>query len=141
MTQVFTANYYRGGNYPLYFLTPHWSELKEELIYSNPNAKCFICQITNRLLPHHFKYDNLFHEKAMKVFFFFVFGDVVVVCFDCHTNIHFIPVKIFFIKFRIKVPVKKFFLLARMFYLRYKFCIQNKRYRLLFQTNLLYLKS
>jgi hypothetical protein len=141
MSNVFTADYYRGEHYPEYFQTPHWLNFKEQHIYSNPRAKCYICQKKSTLLPHHFKYRNLFKERVMVIFLFFVFGDIVIVCFDCHTAIHFITVKIFFIKFKIKVPVKTFFLLARMFYLRYKYCIQNKRYGLLLQSNLLYLKS
>lgn len=138
---VFTAEDYRGENYPYYFQTEHWHILKDQLIYSNPEAKCFICQKTNTLLPHHFRYDNLFNEKRMIVFLFFIFGDIAIVCFDCHTNIHFIILNFYFFRIKIKVPVKKFWLLIRMFYLRYKYCIQSKRLGLLFQSNLLYITS
>jgi len=127
--------------YKEYLQTAHWQNIKECLIYFNSKAECWICQKTYTLLPHHFQYKNLHKEKRMIILLFFVFGDLAVICFDCHTNLHWIPIKIFFIKFRIRTPVKRFFLLARMFYLRYIICVQRRQFRRLLLTNLYYITS
>src|SRR4051812_38452353 len=119
-----------------YLTTPHWRQFKEKHIYSNPRAECFICQKPRTLLPHHFSYKKLYQERVMTVFLFLIFGDIVIVCFDCHTSIHFIPIRVLFIKFKIRVPLKRELLLARMFYLRYKDCIRKKQYIRLLQSNL-----
>lgn len=95
---------YTGKDYPLYFKTPHWQKLKEDLIYSNPNAKCWICGKKNTLLLHHVSYSNLLHELLNR--------DVFIVCFNCHTRIHF-P---YFSK---KTPLIEKKLRQRMVFLRY----------------------
>jgi RNase P subunit RPR2 len=73
-------SYYRQ-HYKLYLQTIWWQELNVQLIDSNPDAKCYICQKTNTLLLHHVKYDNLFREVLFK--------DVYILCFNCHTRTHF----------------------------------------------------
>lgn len=127
--------------YKEYLQTDHWQKIKECLIYLNPRAECWICQKTYTLLPHHFRYKNLHKEKRMIIFLFFVFGDLAVICFDCHDKLHWITINLLFTKFRIRTPVKKFFLLARMFYLRYIMCIRKRQFRRLMLTNLFYITS
>jgi hypothetical protein len=128
------ADFYRGRNYPLYFQTWHWRTLKQVLLYENERAECFICGIKYHLLPHHFDYKSLFNERALFVFFFLVMGDVAVVCFDCHTKIHFKQV----LWFRMKTPVKRYRLITRMFLLRYSYCIRHWQIRRLLVSNLFY---
>lgn len=77
----FTEDAFIGGKYPLYFNTSHWKNLKEKCLYSNSNAKCFICEKTSTLLLHHEKYDNLFSER--------LYRDLFVLCFECHKQLHF----------------------------------------------------
>jgi len=81
------------------------------------NRKCFICEKSNTILPHHIQYANLYHERLWR--------DIYPLCFECHTQVHFfVLLRIF----KIKIPLKKFFLKRRMFYLRFKYCVQNRRY-------------
>lgn len=117
MQQVFTAGYYIGKNYPSYFLTLHWKKLKVEFIYSNPRAKCWVCGITNTLLPHHERYTNLFHEKLNY--------DIFILCFNCHSELHFY--KMFGI-FKRKTKLITRNLKKRRLNLKYNNCIQNKRF-------------
>jgi hypothetical protein len=138
MTQVFTADYYRGEHYPEYFTTPHWLTFKEVHIYSNPDALCFIDDKKYSLLPHHFSYKKLFHETTLKILLFWIFGDVAIVCFDCHTRIHFIELRLWFFSFTIRVPLNRFLLLLRMFYLKWKYCIQTRQFGKLVLSNLYY---
>lgn len=119
MQQVFTADYYIGENYPNYFNTPHWHKLKEEFIYSNSGAKCWICEKKNTLLPHHEKYDNLFKERINK--------DIFILCFDCHTQLHFYKIFFFFNR-KTKLNYKS--LRKRRFYLRSNYLVHNKRFGL-----------
>lgn len=111
--------------YDEYLKTLHWQKLREQLIYANPRVKCWICEKTYNLLLHHVKYNNLGKEKRVFTFLFFVFGDVVIVCFDCHSKIHFIKYLFFF---RHKVPLKKFYLVKRMKYLRAVYLLKNYRF-------------
>lgn len=119
MQSDFTVGYYTGANYPQYFKTAHWRRLKVNFIYSNPNARCWICEYDEdrgKLLPHHEIY-NLFHEKLGR--------DIFILCGNCHTQVHFY--KKFFIWKR-KTPLKTMNLKRRRLHLRFEFCIQNKRY-------------
>lgn len=116
MKQVFTIEYYRGARYPEYFTTEHWSNLKRKYIYLNPKAKCWICEITFTLLPHHERYDNLFHERISR--------DIFILCFNCHTQLHFY--KFLFI-FNRKTKLSYRNLKRRRLYLRMLFCIHKKR--------------
>lgn len=112
MQKVFTGNYYRGENYKDYFNTRHWKKLNDELIDSNPDAKCYICRKKNTLLLHHVKYDNLFAE-VLEV-------DVYILCFNCHTRTHFhLNGK--------KVPLDPAILLKRMKLLKYTYHIRSFR--------------
>lgn len=105
------ANFF-GNNYKDYFLTNHWQKLKEELLYSNPKAKCWICSKKNTLLIHHVDYSSLFHEVLNR--------DVYIVCFNCHTRIHF-PY------FGKPTPLKKDILKRRMYFLKYTKFVRDFR--------------
>lgn len=106
-----------GENYRrIYLQTEHWERLVEKEIYSNKTAKCCICEKKYSLLPHHEKYDNLFHEK--------INVDVFIVCWDCHIKIHFY--KLFFI-FTKKTKLKYKYLRRRRLFLRAIYCIQNRK--------------
>ena len=131
MKTIFTAEFYRGENYPLYFRTPHWLQLNEKLIDSNPRAKCWICEIPYNLLIHHESYRYLFHER--------LYRDVFILCFTCHTQLHFYrflfifqrktKLTAFALKRRrlwlrlIEVTRKKRFGLSFWYFFRYSFCI------------------
>jgi len=115
---------YRGKNYPTYFITPHWAQLKDTYIYSNPTAHCWICNKRYTLLPHHVSYLHLFHERPALLFLFWLFGDFVIVCFACHEEIHFIK----FLFFCIKVPLKRRYLVRRMLFLKAKYYIRKRWY-------------
>jgi len=112
MLELFTADYYRGENYPKYFKTPHWKNLNVELIDSNPDAKCWICQKTNTLLLHHVNYDNLFFEKLGR--------DVFILCYDCHTRTH-------YHRDGTRVPMSEKELLKRMRLLKYTYPVRSFR--------------
>lgn len=124
---VFT---YTGDNYPKYFKTPHWYRLKEKHIYTNPHAKCWVCEIpvrvfykegrkTSNLVPHHVSYDNLFHEKLGR--------DIYIICHECHNQAHYYKAFIFFER---KLKLKRKLLLKRLRLLRFKYLVQEKRYGL-----------
>lgn len=105
-------DYFRR-NYKKYFLTQWWKDLHEELIGSNPDAKCYICKKTNTLLIHHTLYENLFFEELTK--------DIHIICFNCHKRVH-------FHKFDgKKVPIIEKTLLRRMEILRLTNGIRNFR--------------
>lgn len=112
-------NDYRGEDYKLYFLTPHWVHLKEKLIYSNPNAKCWICEITYNLLPHHEKYENLFHERLNR--------DIFILCFDCHSSLHFYRFSLFG---HYKTKLSYLSLKRRRLFLRMCFLLRKHRFAL-----------
>lgn len=107
---------YVGINYPKYFKTQWWIEKKDEWIYSNPKAKCWICEITSNLLPHHERYDNLFNER--------LYRDIFILCFFCHTQLHFHK---FLLLFTRKTKLDRRSLKRRRLYLRMLFCIQKRR--------------
>lgn len=117
MEKVFTEEYYRGEHYPEYFLTDHWHDIKDQFIYKRFGAHCWICEKTSTLLPHHERYDNLFHER--------LFRDIFILCYDCHNKLHFY--KIFFV-FTVRTPLTFFSLKRRRLLLRSKFLIQKKRF-------------
>ena len=108
---------YVGENYPKYFTTDHWYYLKQQLIYSNANAHCWICEKTDTLLIHHVKYDNLFNERLKR--------DIYVLCFDCHTQVHFYTFLHFFKK---KTKLVKRKLVRRMILLRILYLLNSKRF-------------
>jgi len=110
MTRLFTTDYFRGEHYPDYFKTRHWQQLKDQLIYSNPDAKCFICNRLDTLLIHHCKYDNLFNEELGR--------DVYILCFDCHTRTH-------FHRDGRKVPLAEEVLVKRMKLLKYTYHVRS----------------
>lgn len=119
-----------------YLMSPHWRKLKEQLIHSNPDAKCWICEKSYNLLLHHLVYDNLWYEELVKIYPFIIIGDVVVVCFDCHTNIHFINI---FGVVKIRVPLKRFLLVKHMVFLRLLYLLRRGRYMKFFLSFLYYL--
>lgn len=121
---------YFRKNYKLYFHTQWWHDLNDEHIYSNPNAKCWVSEITNTLIIHHISYENLFHEKKGRDFY--------VIGFDTHTQAHFY--KFLFLWTR-KVKMTKRSLLKRLRFLRYKYCIQNKRFGLALWYGLRYIMT
>jgi hypothetical protein len=119
--------------YPQYFNSRWWWKLKDSLIFSNPDAKCFVCQKPvvviktkdgkrSNLLPHHISYKHLGDEIEMIILPFLIWGDIVVVCYSCHTKIHFWKL---FGLIEIKTPLNTPALLRRMFYLKAIFCVQN----------------
>jgi hypothetical protein len=124
------------SKYEKYLASPFWLQLKEKYIYSKKSAKCFICEKTYTLLLHHVKYQRLGKEQLLKIHLFHVTGDVVIVCFDCHTKIHFIKL-LGFIK--IRVPLKKYLLVKRMLFLRLVFLLGKHRLLEGFITFLFYI--
>lgn len=110
------TNYY-GENYKAYFTTPHWQQLKDQLIYSNPLAKCWICDRTNTLLIHHESYENLFREKLG--------SDIFILCYKCHEQLH---ISKWFFLFTIKHRLDTRNLRKRRLYLKILFCIRNMQF-------------
>lgn len=108
-------NQYVGENYKAYFQTNHWRKLKETLIYSNRDAKCWICEFPSNLLIHHESYDNLFKERLYK--------DIFIFCYGCHSQLHF---RTFLHFFRIKTPLRKWNLKRRRLFLRAIFCVRRR---------------
>jgi len=106
---------YLGIRYPEYFKTEWWITLKDKLIYTNPKAKCWICEKKYNLLIHHENYQRLFHEKLNR--------DVFILCFQCHEQLHFY--RILWV-FKMKTPLQYKKLKRRRLFLRFKYCIQNK---------------
>lgn len=124
----FSQNRFTGENYKeIYLKSSHWHQLTDKEIYSNPTAKCYIDEVKYSLLLHHCRYDNLFHEKLGR--------DVFILCYDCHNNVHFSKLFIFFTR---KTKLKKKYLLRRMYYLRLIFCIRNRRFIPAIKALLLY---
>ena len=114
----FSQMNFTGENYrEIYLKTPHWLQLVDQLITSNPNAKCYICEKTYTLLLHHCRYDNLFHERVGR--------DIFILCFNCHTQVHF---RRFLILFTRKTPLRRRALLKRMYLLRLFFCVRNRKF-------------
>lgn len=116
MQQCFTEEEYIGKNYPNYFKTPHWVQLKEDLIYSNRNVHCWIDEITYSLLPHHERYDNLFHERLHR--------DIFILCYNCHRQLHFYRTFFFF---TVKTKLTPSSLKRRRLFLRMLFCMRKRR--------------
>lgn len=101
--------------YPDYFKTKWWKELKEDLLFRR-GACCYICYSRVTLLLHHVSYANLFSEKLYK--------DVYILCFECHNRAH------FWTFWGIKVPLKTNWLLLSMRARKSIFYLQSKRYGL-----------
>lgn len=121
---------YKDLGYESYdhYLMSHWfRDLTEELIYSDPETACFICTkkipdllFGQYLLLHHTDYSKLGREK---------FGrDIFVLCNSCHEEAHFKNILFFF---RRKIKLTKKNLLRRVYYLKIKSCIRNRRIGLL----------
>jgi len=104
---------YIGIRYPEYFKTEWWTSLKEKLIYTNPNVKCWICSKKDTLLIHHEKYDNLFHERLGR--------DIFILCYECHSQLHF---SLFLGIYKRKTPLKTWNLKRRRLFLKLQNCIQ-----------------
>lgn len=100
--------------YSSYLHSKHWYKLKKRLISGKVVSKCYICGSSSRLLVHHISYANLGKEVLGR--------DVVIVCFNCHEEIHFTPVFFFWRK---KTPLKTEILLRRQFFLKSKKLIQS----------------
>lgn len=125
---VYNADYYRGDNYPEYFLTPHWEKLKNRHIFTKANARCWICETpvyvfwkedkrSSNLLIHHVSYINLFHER--------LYRDIYILCYKCHSRVH---KYVLFIFFPITTRLKKRDLIKRMLFLRVQFLIRKRRF-------------
>lgn len=101
---------YLGINsYHEYFQTDWWKHLKKR--YIKWGSKCYICGSRYSLLLHHLSYNNLGREKILRIFY----GDVVVVCFEHHKDLHYVhPLFIF----KVKLPLKRFFLIKKLFWAR-----------------------
>jgi len=111
------ADYYRGVAYPEYFQTDWWRKLNDQLIDSKTDANCWICEKTNTLLLHHEKYTNLFAER--------LYRDVFVLCYTCHSRLHFSTVLFFFLR---KTKLDYQSLKRRRLFLRLLFVLKQKRF-------------
>jgi len=128
--RVFTADYYRGERYKEYLLLPYWEERRVEWLYNNPRASCWICEQkviiwdyvtywTSNLLPHHERYDNLFHER--------LFRDIFILCFNCHSQLHKYRFLFFWEK---KTPNRYRARKRRRLFMRMTYVIQKRKFGL-----------
>lgn len=101
--------------YQDYFKTKHWKELKEDLLFKR-GTECFVCGKWSTLLLHHVSYKNLFKEKLQR--------DLFILCFDCHNRAHFWTI------FKIKVPLKRNWLLFSLYSRKLIFCTLKRQFRL-----------
>src|SRR4051794_9003371 len=71
------------SSYEEYFKTKWWKDLKLQLIYRNPKARCWICRENYKLilLLHHVDYTKLYCEKLNR--------DIFILCMSCHNRVHF----------------------------------------------------
>lgn len=106
----YTSKYVRE-----YLTSDWWEKLKKKNIYSNKRASCWICTKKYNLLLHHENYKNLGNEKLNK--------DIFILCFQCHTQVHFQKVLYFF---KIRTPLIEKKLRRRRYLLRLRYCIHNK---------------
>lgn len=105
------------------YLQDDWfRSLTDKLIYSNSNAKCWICnrrfydiEKDEYLLLHHVSYENLYREKLGR--------DIYILCSSCHKKAHFY----WFFGLR-KIPLTKRNLIKRLRILKFNNCIQNRRF-------------
>lgn len=104
--------------YEEYRKTPYWRHLKYTYIYNNKDAHCWICEGTYNLFLHHVRYNMFFKEKLGKSFY--------IICGDCHDQIHFFRI-LFYKK---KLELKRRNLLIRQRYLRFKYCVLNRKFLL-----------
>lgn len=102
--------------YQDYLNTHWWKQLKKQLIYSNPQAKCFIDGKTYSLLLHHISYQHTGQEKRGR--------DIYILCPNCHKRAHFYKLFGIFTK-RIKMKRKN--LLRRLIFLRGIYVLKKKR--------------
>lgn len=98
-------------DYNSYLNTGHWRKLKRKYITNNPDACCFICGKKYSLVLHHTDYSNLYDET--------LFNDLYILCFLCHTQTHFYIFKL------AKIPLKKPYLLASMYFRKALFKLFN----------------
>lgn len=107
---------YFRSHYNEYLKTRWWKDLNNQLIDSNPGAKCWICQKKYSLLLHHLgdeAYAHLFSEKLNV--------DVFILCWDCHERVHFHKHS------GKKVPLTKKDLWFRMKLLKYTYSVRSFR--------------
>ena len=64
--------------YNVYLQGEHWRTFREKTILDR-NGKCEHCGLDENLVVHHITYETLGNEKP---------EDVLVLCNDCHENIH-----------------------------------------------------
>lgn len=105
-------------DYRSFLKSKEWERLKTRFIYENHTAKCFVCGWRGNLVLHHlgyidFKAGNLFHH-----FFIFNWGNLMIVCRDCHDRIH-------FGLFKRKTKLTRRKLLKRAYFLRSSRCLRN----------------
>lgn len=121
------AEYYRGERYKEYLLTQHWQTINSKFIHKNPKAQCWICEtpvllferdgrITSNLLIHHESYQFLFHERLGR--------DIVILCFNCHNQVHFYKILVFI---SIKTKLIRKALVKRRYFLRFRYLVRNRR--------------
>lgn len=97
-----------------YLMSTHWEKLKKQHIYSKSDVKCWICSHKRSLLLHHENYTNLYKEQFEK--------DIFVLCYNCHTQLHF---STFLFFFKRKTPLIPKYLKRRRLFLRLRFCTRN----------------
>lgn len=105
-------------DYKEYVESNHFKLLTDKYISDNPNAKCFVCECPYNLLIHHVSYRNLENERLKR--------DIYIVCYFCHKKIHFRK----FLFLSLKTPLTRRALIRRMYYLRLKECVHNRRFGL-----------
>jgi hypothetical protein len=67
-------------NYPDYLKSKHWKEFKQRAWKNSKHKACNICGKRYNLVLHHRSYANLGKESL---------NDVVLLCKDCHKDVHF----------------------------------------------------
>lgn len=102
--------------YEAYLQTIWWKRLKKKLITANPHARCFVCENKFSLLLHHITYEHLMNERLGR--------DIYILCYTCHTNAHFYKVLGIITR---RVPMNRKSLVMRLYYLRCRHLLENKR--------------
>lgn len=106
--EYFTADSYKS----IYIPSDAFEKCREMV----RGKKCFICEGLYRILPHHVRYDNLYHERIWK--------DIYPICYFDHIEAHFMGI-LWIMEY--KLPLKRFVLKKRIFYLRLKYCIRKRK--------------
>lgn len=125
------AHYYVGDRYKEYLLTDHWGELRNKYIFTNPKAKCWICEtpliistsfgkMSSNLLLHHIRYDHLFNER--------LYRDTYILCSTCHRQVHF---SVYFRVFKFKTQLTRMRLYRKMILLKIRYCIRTCKFWLI----------